>query len=248
MLSINKSAKSVYTILPSNYTVRSFVKDCYNVYEVLLGTEVQPFIIKTYATKQHAEAEVQNLFKLFDTNGVSKLLDYSVEGDSFWWTIISRIPGTDLLVYCQKKGLFYEGNIKPVIRNLCNILLKLEEMKIIYSDLKPENVMYDSNTRTVYIIDFESNDKKTNSYHTPEYIKAEIIDEKTAPWQLGVMIYYLLSGKFPFRDRKQVCDCEPIMSVMWSDDLQEFLGCLLDKNKRTRYSIAEAVNHSWLSE
>lgn len=251
MLPINKAAKNVYTILPSDYTVRNFVDQCYNVYEVLLGSEVQPFIIKTYYTKQHAEAEVANLLKLFEVEGVSKLLDYCTDGDKFWWTILMRIPGMDVVEYCKKFGLFREGTLKPIIKTLCNILIQLQSIKIIYTDLKPENIMYNPLTKNIYLIDFESNDKKTSSYHTPEYIKSGMdnssICDKTTSWELGVTVYYLLSGKFPFRDRKQICESEPIMNIMWSENLCEFLGCLLDKDRKNRYSIDEALSHPWLS-
>lgn len=247
MLPVNKAAKNVYTVLPSDYTVRLFVDQCYNVYEVLLGTEIQPFIIKTYSLKKHAEAEVENLLKLFYVDGVPKLLDYNVT-DDFCFTIMTRVIGQDLLEYCKKNSLFRERTIKPLVRQLCTILLNVLNVKIIHSDLKPENMIYDHTTGKVCLIDFESDDKKTNTYNTPEYLKNSIICEKTISWQLGVTIYYLLSGKFPFKNQKEICDSEPIMSIMWSDDLQDFLQCLLEKDRKVRYSIKEIMSHEWLCE
>ena len=79
-----------------------------------------------------------------------------------------------------------------------------------HRDIKLENVMIDSNNN-VKIIDFGFSitipkDKKLSIFcGTPSYMAPEII--KRAPysgyaadiWALGILLYTLLCGKFPFK-------------------------------------------------
>lgn len=86
-----------------------------------------------------------------------------------------------------------------------------ENFHIVYRDLKPENIMLDSNGNTK-IIDFgisKYNSTVCNTFcGTPQYLPPEIIQHKPYNqmvdfWNLGCILFELISGYPPF-DANQV--------------------------------------------
>ena len=84
---------------------------------------------------------------------------------------------------------------------------------IIHRDIKLENILIESETMIIKIIDFGfsvkvSSDKKLNifcgtpSYMAPEIVKkTEYYGKSSDIWSLGILLYVMLFGKFPFRGK-----------------------------------------------
>ena len=85
----------------------------------------------------------------------------------------------------------------------------VHKLNYIHRDLKPENIMYNPRTHQVKIIDFGfaciSKEKLrvfcgTPSYMSPEIVRKHEYDGKPVDmWALGVLLYVMLTGTFPFR-------------------------------------------------
>jgi serine/threonine protein kinase len=108
----------------------------------------------------------------------------------------------------RKNRTIPEEEAKVLFRKLTQGVRYCHEQKVCHRDLKLENVLVDS-AGQVKIIDFgfssKSGQKMQNFCGTPPYMAPEIAakvpywGEPADMWALGVMLYLMLFGKFPFR-------------------------------------------------
>ena len=134
---------------------------------------------------------------------------------------------------------------------------------IVHRDLKPENVMYDGDDR-IKIIDFGLSkllrDGSINTVAgTPFYLAPEVLSGKYGRecdcWSLGVVMYVILSGCFPFPGQTQeevynrvksgVFDFEQKEFELVSDSAKDLIQKLLTVDKTKRFSCKEALGHRW---
>lgn len=116
-------------------------------------------------------------------------------------------------VMLKRKGQgLAESIVRKVIRQLVEALAHCHEKGICHLDIKPENVIVNSDWQ-IKLIDFafsvkmidQSKLKKycgTPSYMAPEVLKRECFyPQKADAWAVGVVAFKLLTGTTPFRGR-----------------------------------------------
>lgn len=89
----------------------------------------------------------------------------------------------------------------------------LHETNIAHRDLKLENILLDADQK-IKVIDFgfsigTQKDKTLNTFcGTPSYMAPELVNKKDYHgshvdiWALGILLYILLVGKFPFKGKQ----------------------------------------------
>lgn len=99
---------------------------------------------------------------------------------------------------------------------------------------------------------------------TPAYMAPEVIeqryDEKADIWSAGIMMYQLLTGRFPFWDNVRECSLQQVWKAILHDEIdfdarelrqishsaRDLLEKLLDRDPNRRYTASEALRHRWL--
>jgi len=128
--------------------------------------------------------------------------------------VMDFVNGGELFFHLRKDLKFSEERTRFYSAEILTALEYLHKQGIVYRDLKPENVLLDSDGH-VKLTDFGlskkffSGEKKTYSLcGTPEYIAPEILkgighDQAVDFWSFGALTYEMLSGAPPFYNRNK---------------------------------------------
>ena len=99
---------------------------------------------------------------------------------------------------------------------------------------------------------------------TPAYMAPEVIeqnyDEKADIWSAGIMMYQLLTGKFPFWDNVRECSLQQVWKAILQDEVnfqarelrqispaaRDLLKGLLCRDVKERLTASDALRHRWL--
>jgi protein kinase A/protein kinase X len=155
---------------------------------------------------EHVKAEKEILLAIAHPFIVNLLTVF--QDDKRLCMLLEYVNGGELFSYLRKEGrlpnddaAFYAGEIILAFQYLHSI-------HIVYRDLKPENLLIDSDGH-MKITDFgfakTVEDRTWTLCGTPEYLAPEIIQSKGHGkpvdwWALGVLIFEMLAGYPPFYD------------------------------------------------
>jgi len=209
--------------------------------------------------------EVQILSKMDHPNIVKY---YETYEDEFYINIVMEyLQGEDLfkLISTKKNDNFTEKDIAEIISCLLKALAYIHNQGIVHRDIKPENILFskNGNYETLKLIDFglSTGLKSESKYRvgSPYYMSPEIIDGnfscKSDIWSVGVILYVMLTGHFPFngKNNKEVFDQIKLKTYNFkhlnrskcSDLAKDLVSKLLNKNEVKRLNVDEALNHPW---
>jgi len=226
-----------------------------------------------------------------DHPAIVRLLDGGFTADGRPYIIMNRVVGKRLDHYCDNQQL----DIKARVRLFLNVIEAVDHAHrnlIIHRDLKPSNVWVDEAGK-VHLLDFgiakiaddDAGPGMTATHHrlmTPEYASPEQVQQgniTTASdvYQLGVLLYKLLTGQFPYdlqgftiqEMEHRICTTDPVpasraitsdsaehgassgqMKKILRGDLDVILQKALRKEAERRYLSAHELREDlirWLS-
>jgi len=155
----------------------------------------------------------------------------------------------------------------PVIQNMSKMMFQgvkwLHHHKVVHRDLKGDNYLQDRkdlehpNCR-VYLSDFgtvvdmpaggERLKQKcgTKTYWAPEFYALNY-GMKVDIWALGVVIFGMVTGRFPFKGEEDVKNKQVKIPSRCGKDGETFLKGTLERNENKRLSAEDAIQHPFLS-
>ena len=152
-------------------------------------------------------------------------LSHSFQDRDTFCFIMEYLSGGELSSLIQRSGPFIESNAAFYAAEILLGIEALHKEGIIYQDLKPENVLLDSNGH-VKLIDFglskvsaDEIKKHGTLCGTAEYMAPEVITSGKQSkavdwWSLGIIIFELLSGHLPFEGENEKVLMENITKVL----------------------------------
>ncbi len=162
---------------------------------------------------EQIKLEVKIMYNLNHEN-IVKLYNHYEDDDNFY-LILQYCAKGQLYSILKKEGRLNEKVAAQYLRECICACQYLHSMDppIIHRDIKPENILLDSNN-SVKLADFGwsnffNGDRRRLTYcGTPEYLAPEMIrqsghDKSLDIWNLGVLMFELLTGTPPFEGANQ---------------------------------------------
>ncbi len=144
---------------------------------------------------------------------VVQVFDFNSDG-GVYYMVLEFIPGETLQEHLKR--LNASGRKMPIedaIRytvNICDAMGYAHKQGIIHRDIKPANIMLDVHGQAILmdfgIVKILGGDSHTATgavvgtarYMSPEVIRAEVPDQRSDVYSLGIALYEMLSGETPF--------------------------------------------------
>eukprot|EP01083_Nonionella_stella_P077979 213161_1 len=193
-------------------------------------------------------------------------LHYAYQDKDNLYLVFNLLSGGDLKYHLIRDDLFDEKRSKFYAAQILLGLQHIHEKKIIYRDLKLENVLLDEAGNCALLdLGLAVRKERTKGYAgTPGYTAPEIVlnatyDKTVDFFSYGVLIYRFLCGKKPFGRQpgdldKNVVEIEPeYQREFFSDDAVSLLRGLLVKNPEKRLGsgangIEDIKNHKFFDD
>jgi serine/threonine protein kinase len=204
---------------------------------LLLERLVHPNIVKVY------ESETVLIVDEDD-------LKYSISPNSKFF-VMEYFNGKSLLEFEDQMN---EHLLREIISPICYTLYYLHQSNYIYSDLKPENILLkiDNGIPNIKLLDFgftkskflmnEFNMQGSAEYIAPEILRKEKYDHRADLYSLGMTLYRIIYGKFPFNTKTEVDIFKAHLETEfdfpnngYSEKITSVVKKLLSKNPEERF-------------
>jgi len=172
----------------------------------------------------------------------------SFQDDKELYMVFDLILGGELFGYLRRMKKFSLPTARFYCACVASAFTYLHDKKIVYRDLKPENLMFDVDGY-VKVVDFGFakivTDRTWTLCGTPDYLAPEVIQNKGHNcsadwWSFGVLVYECLVGAAPFEaeDPMDIYNniLEGAIAFPWffPEDAKLMIEGLLDRNPISR--------------
>lgn len=228
------------------------------------------FILKfSEKTNKWVFNEARILSKLSHPNIVTLVDSFLFSPDSLFCLIFEKVEGVSLISFVLREGPLIEEESISIVIQLLKALSFIHSKGFLHRDIKPDNIIFSPKTGIVKLIDFEFccplwkhqfgplklKHKEicgTRDYQAPEVIKGSYGGSKSDVWSLGVTLFILMTGNFPFSNldilNKWWNDLEwkvPIVET-YSIRANEFLRNMLKVDPNKRDSVDQLKKNQWI--
>ena len=161
------------------------------------------------------EAKAVNLIK---HPSIVDIFEFDDLPDGRPFYVMELLEGIDLRSILNQRGRFPAAEVLEILEPVCSALQAAHEMGIIHRDLKASNIFIANvgDKKVVKLLDFGiakllhpdageggltvvGTRLGTSYTMAPEQIRGDGVDARTDIYALGVVLYHLLTGQYPFR-------------------------------------------------
>ncbi|MCQ2817622.1 MAG: serine/threonine-protein kinase [archaeon] len=251
----NEIGKGSYAVVKLAYHKINGIKVAIKIYDKKEFTDSN----NISAVKQEIEVmkslKHENIVKLYE----------SINTQQYIYVMMELATGISLFEYLKSKKdqRINEKECKELFSQIVKGINHCHLKNISHRDIKLENIILTDNCTKVKIIDFGFGIKSPiTTIHkffcgTPSYMPPEIVQKKGYSaqyadiWSLGILLYTLLYGTFPFKSNYETDLYEMIISGKFecndtvSDNANKLIKRILKINPKQRPSAAEILSDEW---
>jgi len=188
---------------------------------------------------------------------IVEVVDLGELPGGFLYLVLEFLEGRDLSRLLKAEGPLSIGRACRILLQVCDGMGAAHVHGIVHRDLKPENVFLVEGSQPataadrVKVVDFgvskikeagvDSKTRTGTALGTPYYMAPEqaqglkTVDHRADIYAIGVMLYRMLTGHYPFDDESypmlviKICTEAPPPASTWRADIPEGLADLLDR-------------------
>lgn len=165
---------------------------------------------KRFEREAHGAAQLKSPF-------VVRTLDFDHLEDGTPYLVLEHLEGESIQQRVARQGPLPQAQVKVILKQVACAMIEAHQQGLIHRDLSANNLFFTelpSGEPFVRVLDFglaklaaSPNQYETSNrnvllgsppYMAPELIRRGTADARTDIWSLGVAVYYMLSGTYPF--------------------------------------------------
>jgi tetratricopeptide (TPR) repeat protein/predicted Ser/Thr protein kinase len=203
-------------------------------YSQRVALKVLRFGLKGSQAQFHFAQERQILASL-DHQSIASLIDAGITANGLPYLVMEYVEGVPIDRYCDEQRLAIDARLKLFLQ-VADAVRYAHRHLIVHRDLKPSNIVVTAEG-TVKLLDFgiakllapgrfehaapetrEGMRLMTPEYASPEQVRGDRVTTATDIYQLGLLLYVLLTGREPYPVRGRtpieafhlICEAEPV--------------------------------------
>ncbi|CBY12058.1 unnamed protein product [Oikopleura dioica] len=197
------------------------------------------------------------------SHGVVKIYDWFERKTSYVLVMERPKDSVDLFDLSAKYGSLKEDPAKIIFHQIVKICKSLSSSSVFHRDIKDENILVDTETLEVKLIDFgcatefDRNRVYSSVSGTPEFFPPEVFTENvykaepTTVWSLGTLLHVLIYGDIPFHNTEDIVQnkiSSKNSSKKLSESCENLLKKMMSPKSEDRPSFDEILAHPWLQD
>jgi tetratricopeptide (TPR) repeat protein len=194
--------------------------------KILRSPGATPEVIRRFQQERQILASL-------DHPNIARLLDGGSTSQGLPYFVMEYVEGQPITDYCNQRGLTVAARLK-LFETVCSAVQTAHQKLIVHRDIKPGNILVAADggvklldfgiaklvgpsTEDTLLFTHQDVRPMTPDYASPEQIQGQPVTTATDVYQLGVVLYELLTGRRPYQDRKRalhevaraICEEEP---------------------------------------
>ena len=208
-------------------------------------------------TGEKIPKEVYFLREVQHIPGIIKLWDYRERFDSVLIVLEYVESSMDLFDFISKEKVIPEPLAKHLFSQILNIILKCRAAGIAHRDIKDENLILNTETREIKLIDFGAaahiqrfykDLPGTKEYAPPEWYKwGKYKPDPATVWSLGILLFDMVMGDIPFTTESEIRTSNVKFTQKISSNCKAIINKCLEKRLSKRILLSKIRHHAWLA-
>lgn len=244
-----------------------------NIYECKSKETGHHYAVKKYSKKLmygmetmlQSEFQILQMMSMNHPNILTLIDHFETETELY---LVTDLACGDLFSRIECPSVFTSDQISNITYSLLSTIDYLHQNSIVHCDIKPENILFQSND-SILVADFglakhvHPNQKFHERAGTLSYMAPEMLNKDGSGysygvdvWSIGVTVYYMMCGYMPFDCENDQETIEAITTADYSFEPKEywnrsreakdFIDCCFKVDLQERSTIKELLIHPFI--